>query len=102
MGRGLRAVNQHRNFMFMGQRNHLFHRIHRSEHIADMAESSHDGARTEQRAVLLQVEHSSLVNVHHAQLDSCARLQQLPGNDIGMMLHHRQYHLVAFRKAAAV
>ena len=75
---------------------HLFHGIHRSEHIAHVGNTNQARAFAEKAFVGFKVEASAVVHRNHADNDSLAFSQKLPRNDVAMMLHDGDNHFVTF------
>ena len=95
MRRCLCAVDEHRHSVGVGVIRHLFHRIDSAQYVADVAERCKNGSFVEIASVLLYVELSGSVYVHHPQFYVMPCLEKLPRHNVGMMLHDGQYHLVA-------
>ncbi len=66
-----------------------------------MAEGGQSGPLIEELAELFDVERAVGQNGCHSDFYADAVLKELPGDDIGMMFHNRQYHFVAGGKALA-
>ena len=102
MGRGLGTVDQHRHTVGMRYGGHILNRVDGAEHIADMAERRHDRAAVKKRTVAFEVDLAAVVDLRHTYAYVGVAAQQLPGHDVGMMLHDREHDLVAVAETLAV
>ena len=94
VGRTLGTVNQHRHAVFMGNTYYLFHRIDRTEHVADVGHA-HDFCPLSKQ-FLIFVEHKLALVCHRNDTYRNAFLGRLklPGHDIGVVFHYRHNHFV--------
>ena len=79
----------------MGERDHLLHRVDRSERVRDVDNSDYLHAWIEHLLVFVKLNLSTLVDWNDADLRAGPLGEELPGDYIRMMFHHRQQNLVA-------
>lgn len=101
MRRGLGAVDEHRDVVGMRYLSHLADGVDGAQHVADVAERGHHGAFVEGGFIALDVEHTTLVNLHHPDSQTLLILNELPGHDVGMVLHDGEDYLVAVAEGLA-
>lgn len=95
MGRGLGAVDQNRHAAGMGQGYDLLDRIDRAEGVRDMSDGDEFGSRPEQFLKGLEDQLSPVIDGHHPDDSPSLFRQQLPGNDVGVVLQFGEHDLVA-------
>ena len=66
-----------------------------AEHIRHMAYRHHSCAGREETSVLVDVEYSAFVAGHHFYYYAATLLQELPGHDVGVVLHYGENYFVA-------
>ena len=95
MGRALGAVDHHGNVVGMGDAHDILHGINRTEDVAHVGNAYYLRMFVEQLLKGLQVEESVVGHRDDAQADALAGGGELPGHDVGVVLHHRDDDLVA-------
>ncbi len=71
------------------------HIRHRAQHVAHVRDGDHLRLRPDGGAHRVHVERAVLGEPHPAQHGAVALAQEMPGHDVGMVLHDRQHDLVA-------
>ncbi len=62
----------------------------------DMCVDRHDlGARADQRVERVQIDAAVIIDIEPFQHRALALAQEVPGHDVGVVLHHREHDLVA-------
>ena len=97
----LRAVDQHRNAVGVGDPRHLFDRHQRAEHVRHVGDRHHLGARTDQLLEFVDQEVSLIVDRRPFDHRALAFAEEMPRHDVGMVLHDREDDLVAGLDALA-
>ena len=95
VGDALGTVHQHGDAVGMGGGYHFAHGVHRAEDVADVRHADEARAVGEEPLVFIQQQLAAVVHGDDAELDALAHLQQLPGNDVAVMLHGGDDDLVA-------
>ena len=100
MDGALRAVDQHPECRGRAPADDLIHRHDGAERVRHLRDRDDFGARTEQ---FLEFIDRKLLLVHRRPLDhgAAALAMEVPGHDVGMMLHDRKHDLVAGLDALA-
>ena len=88
-------VNQNRNIMSMSNLNNPFYRIYCTQHIAYMRYAHHTGMFIEHLFKFIETKFTFVRDRYNTQTNTFACLNQLPADDIRMMLHLTDDHLVA-------
>src|SRR5262245_1281764 len=91
----LGAVDQDGNAVAVRSFDDALHWIDRAQRIGDVDDRHQLGARAEQLLVPLEREFAVVVDGHDAQLRSLLFAQDLPGHDVGVVLHVRDDDLIA-------
>ena len=101
MHRRLRAVDQHRNAVRVGDARDFLHWHQGAEHVRHMGDGDELGAWADQLLELVDEKMPLLVD--RRPFDHCALAfaQEMPGHDVGVMLHDREHDLVARLDALA-
>ena len=71
------------------------HRIDGAERIGDMRDGDDAGARTEQLLEFVEQQFAAIVDWSHAQLRALLLAQDLPGHDVGVVLHGGDEHFIS-------
>ena len=95
MRRALGAVDHHGNTVGMGDAHDILHRVDRTEDVAHVGNAYNLRMFVEQLLKGLQVEESVVGHRDDAQADAFPGGGELPGHDVGVMLHHRDDDLIA-------
>ncbi len=95
MDRSLAAIGQHFSANFMREAANLGHVRHAAEHIAHMGNRDHTRFRTNCFRQVCHVQRTIFVQAHPFQDSAMALPQEMPRNDVGMMLHDGEDNLVA-------
>ena len=95
MHRALAAIGQHRHALGMGAGDDFLQRRHRAQHIGHMGDGDQLGLGPDGGVQRLDIEAAVIAHIHPAQHRALALAQEMPGHDVGVMLHHRQHDLVA-------
>ena len=98
MGNSLRPVDQYRDLVIMRLFDDLLYRIDRTEHIRHMRNRNQFRPLRKKTAERVHAQFSLFIHRNHFQRDPFAGSLYLPGNDIGVVLHHRNDHLIACRQ----
>ena len=91
----LRSVDEYRNAVFVGNVSHLPYRVDQSKHVADMRHANHSRTLGEHLPVSLHVYLSVVGYGNGSQSCSHALSLHLPRDDVAVVLHRRDYYLVA-------
>ena len=83
MGSALGAVDQYGHTVFMSDANDFLHRIHHAQDVAHVGDSYQAGVFSEKFAVFVE---QQLAVVGHGD-GAHAEAVELPGNDVGVVLH---------------
>ena len=94
MRNGLGTVYKHRNALFVGIAYHLPDRVHRTQHIGYMRHADNLCTLGKQLFVLIQQKLASVIHRNDFNGNPPLGSQQLPGNDIAVMLHNGENHLI--------
>lgn len=94
MRNGLGSVHKHGNALPVGIAYHLLYGIHRTQHIGYMGYA--DNLRTfgKQLFVLVQQKFASVIHRDNFNGNPSFGSQQLPGNDVAVMFHDGENHLI--------
>jgi hypothetical protein len=95
MHRGLAAVDQHRNAARMRELHHLLDRHDGAERIRHLRDRDQLGARRQQLLEFVDQEIAFVVDRRPFDHRAVALAQEMPGHDVGMVLHDREHDLVA-------
>src|SRR6476660_4925919 len=95
MHRALRAIDEHRNAARMRELHDLFHRHYSAQRVRHLRNRDELGARTEQFLELVDEEIALLVDRRPLDHRTLTLAQEMPGHDIGVMLHNREDDLIA-------
>ena len=96
MGSALRSIHKHGDTMFMSNAGDFLHGIYRSKNIAHMGNAHQLGSLVEHSLISIHIDVTTLVHGDDTYGNATLCSLQLPGHDIGMVLHHRNYNLIAF------
>ncbi len=91
----LGAVDEHDGAGCMGPSRDLRHRVDRAEHVRDVHEPHERRPALQQHVQSLQVELAVAEHRHVGELGLAVLAEQLPGDDVGVMLHLGQHDEVA-------
>ena len=97
VGYRLGTVHQDRHIMFVGNADDLLNRIDRTQHIGYMSHRHQTSPFGKELLVGIQLELSPLIHRNHLEGNSLAGRLNLPGDDVGMVLHDRDDHLITGR-----
>ena len=97
----LRAVHQHRHAARVGPLDDGADRVDGAERVGDVSDREKAGARPEQPLQLVELQLSALVDAGDPQRGAALRAEQLPGNQVRVVLERRDQHLVARPDAGA-
>ena len=89
------TIHQHRHIMGMCHAYDVGHGIDRTQHIAHVSNAHQTRAAAEDLLQSLERESAVVAHGYHADAYAQPLLQELPGNDVAVMLHLAHYHLVA-------
>ena len=78
----------------MGNRDHLLQRRDGAQHIRHMRDGDNLGARRQRPFKLLNREISLVIHAHPFQHRALALAVEMPGHDVGMVLHDGKHNLV--------
>ena len=95
MHRALAAVGQHRHALGMGAGDDLLQRRDRAQHVGHVGDGDQLGLGCDGGVQRLDIERTVVAHIDPAQHRALALAQEMPGHDVGVMLHHRQHDLVA-------
>ena len=95
MHRALRAVDQHGDAAGMRHPHHLLDGDDGAEHVRHMGDGDHLGARGEQRLEFVEQQLAVVGDRRPFQDRALPLLQEIPGHDVGMVLHDGKHDLVA-------
>ena len=95
VGRGLGAVNQDRRVPAVRRFDHPPHRVDGAQHVRDMGNRDKPGPRAQQLFELFENNFAVVVDGRHAQQHSDFVAQDLPGDDVRVVLHGGDHDLVA-------
>ena len=95
VGNTLGAVHQHGYAVSVGSGNHIFDRIDRAKYITNVRHADNAGTFGEEPFVFVEQQLATVVHRDDAKLDALAHLQQLPGDDVAVVLHGGDDDLVA-------
>ncbi len=101
MHRALAAIDQDRNAARMGEPHDLLHRHDRAEHVRHMGDGDHLGARRKRGLEILKPEFAFRRHRNPFQLRAAPLAVEMPGHDVGMVLHDGEHDLVALADAHA-
>ena len=95
MGCRLSGIEEHGHLVGVGHADDVSHRVDGAEDIADEGAGEQAGAGREQRLKGIEVQAPFVRDGAHLDNNTRTRLQELPGNDVRMMLHLRQDDFIA-------
>ena len=95
MHSALRSINDNRHTMRMGDARRRLDRNRSRQNIRHMRQRDDFCARCEQLFVSRKIDMAVLVDVDPFEHGALALAQEMPGDDVGVMLHHRQDDFVA-------
>ena len=87
MGNGLGPVEQHRNAVTVRQFHNLRHRVNRTQSVGLVNDRDQLGAVVEQAFVLVQQQFAVIIDGNNPQPRPLFLSQDLPGDNVGVMLH---------------
>ena len=90
----LRSVYQYRHAVVVCYADDFIHWIDGSERIADMSNADNLCFVAEELLISLHIELSAVVHRYYLERNATLSSLQLPRHDVGVVLHHRHYHLV--------
>ena len=90
VGSALRSVEQDGDSMIMVDAEEVGDGFDGAEHVAHMGDADEARAVGEQPLIFLQEELAVVVDGNHLDLYALAVLQELPGHDVGVVLHDRE------------
>ena len=93
---GLRAIDQHRNAARMRKLNDFLYRHDGAERIRHLRDRHHFGARAEQLLEFANEEVAVIIDRRPFDHRAETLAEEVPRDDIGMVLHDREHDLVAF------
>ena len=97
--RRLAAVDKHRNAAVVRHVNDLMHRHQRTEHVRHMRDGDQLGARRQKPFELLDQQFPVVGDRRPLQDHTVTLAVEVPGYDVGVMLHDRQDDLVTLSNA---
>ena len=95
MHRALAAIDHHRDAARMGKPRDFLHRRDGAQHVRHMGDGDHLRARRQRCLEILEAEFVFRRHRHPFQHRAVPLALEMPGHDIGMVLHDRQHDLVA-------
>ena len=95
MRHGLRAVDEDQRAGGMGHLDHLADRVDRSEHVRDVGEGDELGPQVEEDFVDLELQEPVVGDGDELQVAVLLLDHELPGDQVGVVLHLGQYDRVA-------
>ena len=99
VGCALGAVDHHGHVVGVGDAYHLLYGVDGAQHIADMADADDAGARGEEALILVEEQLAALVDGYDLDHDAALACLELPGHDVGVVLHDGDDDLVALGHA---
>ena len=87
MRNALGTVYQNQCAMFMGSPRHILHGIDSAQNVGDLCNTNQSGSWGKEFLIFIQQQFAVVVHGDNFQRYTFAPAQQLPRNDIGMMLH---------------
>ena len=99
--RRLRAIHQHRRSDCMRELDDSANRVDRAERIGNVRDRNQSCSRIEERFELVHPQHPRVIDGCHAQPRPGLLAQELPRDDIRMVLHLRHEDLIACLEPAA-
>ena len=94
-GRRLGAVDQHGSAPGVGDVDDAPDRVDRAERVGDVGDRDELGARPDELLELVEQQLAGVVDGRDAQTGAPLLADHLPGDDVGVVLHRRDEHLVA-------
>src|SRR5262245_3492291 len=91
----LRAINQYRHVPSMRRLYDLTDGVDCSQSIGYMGDGDDPRPRSQQAFKLLELEFAAIIDGRNPQLCSLLRAQNLPGNDVGVVLHLSDQYFVS-------
>ena len=101
MRNSLRAIHQHRHVVRMSKLNDFAQRVHRAQGIRHMGHGHDACARRQQLFECVELELAGVVDGRHAEVRAFFFTEHLPRDNVGVMLHGGDEHLVAFAHVGA-
>ncbi len=92
---GLATIKQHLSPGAMGQFDNPPRICNRAENIRHVCQRDHPRFRPDRRFKLRHVERAIFIQANPSEHRALTLAQEMPGHDIGMMLHQRQHDFVA-------
>ena len=89
------GIYQKRHSVCMRGGNHLFDGVHRSQHIRHMSDTDKLRPLGKKLFILVEQQLAPIVHRNHLEGNPPTGSEQLPGNDVAVMLHHRNNHFIA-------
>ena len=94
--RTLRTIYQHGHAMFVGNANNFLDGIYRTQHIADMGDADNSGVFVEVCLNVIETNATFVVDGQDTDFYTLTSLKQLPGDDVRVVFHLGDEHLVTF------
>ena len=91
---GLATIHKNACADFMRDATHFSDIVHRSQHIAHMADRDHARLRPDSRAQTVHVERAIIVQANPSQHSTLPFTQKMPRHDVGMVLHDGQHDFI--------
>ena len=98
---GLGAIDQTQGAGVVRDPGDLPDRVHHPERIGHVGDADELRALADQTPVVLHAQAAVIGHVHVAEHDTASSRQQLPGDDVRVVLHDRKHDLVALRELRA-
>ena len=96
--RGLRAIGEDRDAARVSDPHDVGNRIYRPQRVGHVRHRHHPRALGQQRIELVDQELPAVVHRQHAKPGAALLADELPGNDVRVMLHCGDHHFVAWLK----
>ena len=91
----LTAIHQHLDAARMGDAADVLHRHHGAQHVGHLGDGDKLGTLAQCRLEGLQIEGAILAHIDPLQHRAIALAVEVPGHDVGVVLHDRQDDLIA-------
>ena len=95
VGSALGTVDHYRHAVFVGYAYHLLDRIDRSEHVAHVRHADNLSPFCEQFFVFIKPQLALVGHRNDTYRYAFLSRLELPGHDVGVVFHYRDYHFVA-------
>ena len=96
VGCALGSVDEDRNVVFVGNTDDVVDGIDGAQDVADVCDADDSGMLVEELLVLVHTKAAIVRDGNHAQTDALTGLEELPGDDVAVVLHLRDDDFVAF------